>query len=42
MESWFPDCLCQVKSKVAAKGEDTVYQWNIMKSLGMKDEEIKL
>jgi len=30
-----------VKSKVAAKGEDTLYQWTIMRSLGMSDEEIR-
>ena len=31
----------KVKSKVAAKGGGTVYQWKIMKSLGLADEEIK-
>lgn len=31
----------QVKSKVAAKGGNTKYQWNILKMLGMSDEEIK-
>ena len=31
----------KVKSKVAAKGGGAIYQWKIMKSLGLKDEEIK-
>lgn len=33
--------VVQVKSKVAAKGGNMTYQWNIMKLLGLKDEEIK-
>lgn len=37
------DCLhvVQVKSKVAAKGEDAIYQWTIMRSLEMDDKEIR-
>ena len=31
----------QVKSKVAAKGGNTKYQWNILRMLGMTDEEVK-
>lgn len=31
----------KVKSKVAAKSGDVTYQWVIMRSLGLKDEEIK-
>ncbi len=31
----------KVKSKVAAKGGGDVHQWNIMKTLGLSDEEIK-
>lgn len=30
-----------MKSKVAAKGGNTKYQWNILKMLGMNDEEVK-
>ena len=33
--------VIQVKSKVAAKGGNMKYQWNIMKLLGFEDEEIK-
>ena len=31
----------KVKSKVAAKGGGAMYQWTIMKGLGLEDEEIK-
>ncbi len=31
----------KVKSKVAAKGGEALHQWDIMKSLGLSDEEIK-
>ena len=31
----------KIKSKVAAKTGNTSYQWQIMESLGLKDEEIK-
>lgn len=31
----------KVKSKVAAKGGGAVHQWDIMKSLGLSDDEIK-
>lgn len=31
----------KVKSKVAAKGGNTKYQWNILRMLGMTDEEVK-
>lgn len=31
----------KVKSKVAAKSGDASYQWQIMQSLGLKDEDIK-
>lgn len=31
----------KVKSKVAAKDSGIAYQWNIMRSLGLKDEEIR-
>lgn len=30
-----------MKSKVAAKGGNIKYQWNILKMLGMSDEEVK-
>lgn len=30
-----------MKSKVAAKGGSGVYQWEIMKILGLEDEEIR-
>lgn len=38
-DRWFLNV--QVKSKVAAKGEGAMYQWTIMRNLGMEDEEIK-
>ena len=38
-DRWFLNV--QVKSKVTAKGEGAMYQWTIMRNLGMKDEEIK-
>lgn len=31
----------KVKSKVAAKSGDATYQWEILRSLGIKDEDIK-
>lgn len=31
----------KVKSKIATKGGNLTYQWNIMKNFGLKDEEIK-
>jgi len=31
----------KMKSKVAAKGEDAIYQWTIMRSLEMDDKEIR-
>ena len=31
----------QTKSKVAAKTGNMTYQWDIMKSLGIEDSEIK-
>ena len=31
----------KVKSKVAAKSAGGAYQWEIMRSLGLEDEEIK-
>lgn len=31
----------KVKSKVAAKDGSSIYQWDIMKGLGLTDEEIK-
>ena len=34
--------LIQLKSKIAAKTGGLEYQWQIMQSLGMSDEEIKL
>lgn len=33
--------VVQMKSKVAAKGEDAIYQWTIMRSLEMDDKEIR-
>ena len=31
----------KAKSKVLAKGQAIKYQWEIMKSLGLSDEEVK-
>ena len=31
----------QMKSKVAAKGGNIQYQWNILKMLGISDEQVK-
>lgn len=40
-DGWLLIVNVQPKSKVAAKGENAMYQWTIMRNLGMKDEEIK-
>ena len=39
LTGWWMDG--QVKSKVAAKGGNITYQWNILKMLGISDEEVK-
>ena len=33
--------IVQVKSKLAAKGDKGMYQWIILRNLGMKDKEIR-
>ena len=40
-DGWLLIVNVQVKSKVAAKGENAMYQWTIMRNMGMTDEEIK-
>ena len=40
VQIWFYKLVVQVKSKVATKGGDAVYQWGIMKSFGLSDNDI--